>query len=129
MPWISMMSLTANPLLPTSKRIWTRDMEVAGNVWLVQILGVSSLIPRVLLSTSHWRLSISSSSRELLLLYPLHESLNDGEWDHHCFSIKLERQENVKKAPIFRWSNLIFGERERQERTKKEVIHVHMGSF
>lgn len=44
------------------------DLGVDGNVWWVQVLGVSSLIRRGLSFTSHSRLSISSSSKGLLLL-------------------------------------------------------------
>uniref|UniRef100_A0A7C9A978 Uncharacterized protein n=1 Tax=Opuntia streptacantha TaxID=393608 RepID=A0A7C9A978_OPUST len=62
---MSMMSWITRPLLLTSKRSLTRDMEEDGNVWWVRILVVSSLTPKEPSSTSHWRQSISSSSKGL----------------------------------------------------------------
>ncbi|KAK5803406.1 hypothetical protein PVK06_031051 [Gossypium arboreum] len=41
------------------------NMGMDGNVWWVQILGVFSLIPKGLSSTSHWRDSSSLSSKVL----------------------------------------------------------------
>ena len=51
----------------TIGRILIRNMGVDGSAWRVQILGVFSLILKEPSSTLNWRLSISSSSKGLLL--------------------------------------------------------------
>ena len=84
-------------------RSLTRDIAVVGNVWWVQILGVSSLILKELSSTLLWRHSVSLSSRGLPLL--LHD------WEGSVWmQRKLERKQSTREEktaafPVLSLSN------------------------
>lgn len=71
-------------------------MDLVGNVWLDQILGVFSLTLKELSSISLWRLSVFSSSKGLLL--PLRDANTELFFFFTAKKVKEKKKKEGKEA-------------------------------